>query len=155
DNVPDTAWSAFESAGAAIRTAQSKGSLLIEEGDGHNIIQKYEDNVHNAKIASDALSAAIEQVRTYAPDFLQPIGLSSIKALIQDACTVLVAFCITEQGSIGFVVGNHHEQDITTVEIPTFTRTALRSIIGKWHANDRVADEWPDTITKTLAELGQ
>jgi len=161
-DVPDEAWSAFERAGVAIRAAQSgRISTQSEERDPARI---YAARVQAARTAEAALKASIEQVRAYNPEFLQEINLATTLALLPDERTALVDFCITAQGSMGFVVDHRHKQDIQVVEAPKFTRTDLHHLISDWlgaythyqrEHTPTALTAWQETITDTLAGLSQ
>ncbi len=171
-NIPDEVWTAFEQAGAAVRAAQVESPA--RSGVEHNPLQSYTVREQAAQAASTALEAAIERVRTYAPEFLHALDLPSIQALLPDERTVLIAFCITEQGSVGFVVGQHVGQEVQVIEVPTFTQTELRRLFFEWDADNRavggwlevymrllmeqtqaVFETWQETMTQTLAQLGR
>jgi hypothetical protein len=120
-NVPDNVWTAFEQAGAAVRAMQTERAIIPSEVE-RDPVQAHAVREQAVRAATRALDVAIEHVRVYVPGFLSEINLPAIQALIPDEHSVLVAFCITEEGSIGFVVGQH---DLQVVEIPTFTRAEL------------------------------
>ena len=168
-NVPDDVWIAFEQAGAAMRAAQTRRTAT-PEGE-RDLVEDYAARVEQVRAVNAALDAAIEHVRIHAPQFLHPISMSTIQKLLPDDRTVLVAFCITSQGSLGFVVGR--EQEVQLVEVPTFTQGRLRGLfaerdadgraIGGWlgaYNRSRIEGSpgtlsvWQDTITNILAELG-
>ena len=168
-NVPDVVWAAFAQAGAAVRTAQSTSALALDEKE--NMIQAYETREQISQAANAALDLSIEHVRKYAPDFLREISLSTILALFPDEHTGLVAFCCTEQGSMGLVVCRNHVQ---MVDIPGFTQTALHRLlidrnangnsIGGWlvsyqrylkERSESAFDTWRAVMMHTLREIGQ
>jgi CHAT domain-containing protein/tetratricopeptide (TPR) repeat protein len=170
-NVPDEVWAAFEQAGANIRAAQA--GATTQSGEELTPVEAYEARVQAARAANAALDEAIGKVRTYAPHFLEAIDLPTVEAQLADRQTALIAFCITEQGSIGFVV-SQHDQEIQIIEMPTFTQTDLKRLIAEWDAdgqptggwlvayaynrffNDRTTFEgWQGTIIRVLAELGE
>ena len=169
-NIPDEVWQVFERAGASVRTTQSERTTLFSEE--YDPVQAYTARQLATRDANAALDAAIEQVREYAPEFLQEIDLPTIRALFSDEHTILLAFCITEQGSIGFVV--YYNQEVQVKEIPTFTQTELSRLlvevdahgiaVGGWLVNhyrflledtQAAFAVWQQTITNTLAVLGQ
>ena len=170
--VPDEMWSTFEQAGTAVRAEQAEKPPVAAEA--RNPVQAYEAHVQAARAASAAFDAAISHIRTYAPHFLEAIDLSTIDAQLLDQQTALLAFCITEQGSMGFVVSQHHQGEIQVVEVPTFTQTDLSRLLIEWDADgypsggwlgaynrylidDTVTafEAWQGTITRVLAELGE
>ncbi len=171
-HIPDEVWSTFERARAAIQAAQvSNSSLPPNEGD--DLVQAYEGRKQAAYLATVALNAAIEQIRLYAPDFLHEIDLRDIQTALPDERTALIALCITEQGSLGFVAA-YHSQDIQVVEVPAFTQADLDRLVVERDTNERATGgwlgayriyqtgpteatfhAWQATITNTLTELGQ
>jgi len=171
-HIPDEIWSTFEQARSAIQAAQViNSSLTPNEGD--DPVQAYEGRKQAAYLATVALSAAIEKIRLYAPDFLHEIDLRDIQTALPDERTALIALCITEQGSLGFLVG-YHSQDIQVVEAPDFTQADLDRLVVEQDTNGRVTGgwlgayrifqnrpteatfhAWQATITNTLTELGQ
>jgi CHAT domain-containing protein/tetratricopeptide (TPR) repeat protein len=171
-NVPDKVWTTFEDAGATVRAAQTGGNALPNKE--HDLVQTYAAREQSARADNAALDAAIERVREYAPDFLKEISLFTLLAHLPDECIALVAFCITGQGSISFIVSRNYDQAVQVVDIPTFTQTDLRNLLVERDADGRVNGGWlvaydhylskptPDTfavwqetITDTLVELGQ
>jgi CHAT domain-containing protein len=171
-NIPDEVWATFEQAGAAVRAIQSWETPEFRQGG--DPIQFYRAREQAIRTVQAALDAAIEQVRLYAPDFLCPIDFSAIQALLSDESTALVAFCITDRGSMSFVVSHNSDQEVQVVEIPTFTQVELHRLlaefntdgrpIGGWlDAYDHYRNEptpasfaaWQETIAHTLTEVGQ
>ncbi len=84
----------------------------------------------------------------------------------------MIAFCVTDQGSIAFVVSQN--QEVRVVEMPTFTQAALNrlfievntdgEVIGGWlgtaidfsyEPTPATFATWQTVIPKTLAEIGQ
>ena len=132
-HVPDEIWSTFEQAGTDVRAEQAEKPPLAAEV--RNPVQAYEAHVQAARAASAALDAAIAHIRTYAQHFLEAIDLPTVEAQLLDQQTALIAFCITEQGSMGFVVSRHHQGEIQVVEMPTFTQTDLHRLFAEWDAD--------------------
>ena len=170
--VPDEIWSAFEQAGTAVRAQQAEKTLMA--GEARDPVRAYEAHVQAARAANAALDEAIEHVRTYTPHFLAAIDLSTIEAQLSDEQTALIVFCITEQGSMGFIVSQHDQEGAQMVEAPTFTRTDVRRLFAEWDADgrptggwlgaynryliDRTAasfEAWQETFTRALAEIGE
>ena len=169
--VPDSIWSAFEQAGAAVRAQQAEETLMV--APARDPVQAYEAHVQASRAANAALDEAIGHVRTYDPHFLAAIDLPIVKAQLSDMHTALIAFCITDQGSKGFLV-SQHDQEVQVVEVPTFTRTDVRHLFGEVDTEGRptggwlgayeryLSDQtvpafkaWQETITRVLAELGE
>ena len=172
-HIPDEIWSAFEQAKTTVRAEQVEKPLM--DWEARDPVQAYEAHAqlpHRA--ASAALDEAIAHVRTYAPHFLAAMDLSTIEAQLLDEHTALIAFCITEQGSMGFVVSQHGMLEVQVVDVPIFTQADLRRLFAEWDADgrpsggwlgaynryliDRTAtafEAWQETITRVLAELGE
>ena len=171
-HVPNEIWNIFEQAGMAVRAEQAeKTQRGVETSDP---VQAYEAHVQAARAANAAFDAAIRHVRTYALDFLAEIDFPTIRAQFSDKQTALIVFCITEQGSMGFVVSQYDQEKVRVVEIPTFTQTDLSRLFAEWDANGRLIggwlgaynrylgdrtvatfEAWQRTITRVLAELGE
>jgi len=171
-HVPDEIWSAFEQAGMAVRAQQAEKTLIVTEV--RDPVQAFEARIQDARAVNVAFDAAIEQIRIYASVFLQPISFQAIQPLLSDRNTVLVAFCITEQGSIGFAVSQHDQEEVRVVEAPTFTRTDVRRLFAEWDADGQPIggwlgayvryltdhttssfEAWQETITRVLIKLGE
>ena len=170
--VSDEIWNMFEQAGTVVRAEQAEKTLMAAEM--RDPVQAYGAHVQAARAANAALDAAIAQVRTYAPHFLAEIDLPTIEAQLLDKKTALIAFCITEQGSMGFVMSQHDQEAVRVVEAPTFTQADLRRLFAEWDADGRLTGgwlgaynrslidrtgaafaAWQATITQALAELGE
>jgi CHAT domain-containing protein/tetratricopeptide (TPR) repeat protein len=178
--VPDTIWKAYEEAGVAIQTIQAERGIGLESEhtplealaayEQIEALAAYEQKMYTANAALDT---SIRQVRLYAPNFLQGLDLNSIQPLIVDGYTALITFCFTEQGSMGLIAGPQ-SQEVTVVELPTFTQVDLRhlfierdavgEVAGGWlgayqrhqqQPNTQTSKAWQDTITHNLTTLGQ
>jgi len=165
-NVPDEAWIAFEQAVNTLRTIQLESAAFKP-------LQTYTGREQAAKDAFASLNVAIEHIRAYAPSFLQEKDFRTFHALLPDQQTVLIAFCFTNEGSMGFVVDRSH-QKVQVVEVPKFTRDDLLNLfigkatesgaIGGWleaysryrrELNSVTFKAWQESITTTLQELSQ
>ena len=170
--VPDEIWSTFEQAGTAVRAEQAEKPLMVAQA--RDPVQAYEAHVQATRAANAALDEAIEHVRTYAPQFLEEIDPLTIKAQLLEKQTALIAFCITEQGSMGFVVSQHDQEKVQVVEVPNFTQTDLHHLFAEWDTDGQLIggwlgaylsflidhteatfEAWQETITRVLAELGK
>jgi tetratricopeptide (TPR) repeat protein len=171
-NIPDEVWTTFEDAKTTVRAIQSEEKIFSDKE--HDPVQAYAVREQAAQAASAALGTAIEMVREYAQDFLKEINPSTILTLLPDESIALVAFCITEQGSMSFIISQNDDQVVQMVDIPTFTRSDLRTLLVERDTDGRIIDgwlvaydqyrsnpvptsfiAWQETITQTLAELGQ
>jgi CHAT domain-containing protein len=96
-----------------------------------------------------------------------------MQSLLEDSHTALVAFCITEQGSMGFIM-SCQGQDLVTAEASTFAQADLvqlfavrdeeENLVGGWlgaytrylrQPNPATRQNWEETMTQTLKMLGQ
>lgn len=164
-DVPDDVWNAFERAGAAVRTVQFRNTTMF--GEERDPVQAYDARIQNAKAASAALDATIEQVRAYAPDFLKAIDLPSIQALLPDEHTALMAFCITDQGSMVFVMSHASGEPVQLIELSDFTQANLTNLLierdtdgkptGGWLVDYWSQDQsrWQHTMDHVLAQVGK
>ena len=149
-HVPDEIWNTFEQAGTAVRAQQAEKALMV--GEVRDPVQAYEAHVQAARAANAALDAAIGHVRTYAPHFLAAIDLPTVEAQLSDKQTALIAFCITEQGSMGFVVSQHDQEEVQVVEVPTFTQTDLRRLLAERDADGRPTGGWLEAYARYLID---
>jgi CHAT domain-containing protein len=173
EGVPDRVWGAFETAGQALRAAQNEEtSLLAAQSDAltsrepaHDPVQAYASRIQWLQAASAALDQAIAQVRRYAPNFLQELSLTTVRSLLPDSQTALVAFCLTEQGSLALVLGYGADTPVRPVELPGVTVRTLRAVLkhkdtdgnaGSWLGTERSRDtaRWQAMIEATLASVG-
>ena len=158
-NVPDEVWVAFEQAGAKVRSVHSAGTATPHQGP--DTVQAYNVRVQAAREANAALEVAIERVREYTAHFLKEINLPAIQTLTPDAHTALVAFCMTDQGSMGFIVSQNHDEAVQVVDVPGFTTATLSTLIqgheGSWIEAYMSKDDtrWHSTIERVLAEVGE
>lgn len=166
-HITDEIWGAFESATAAVRATQTARVTLPQ--DGYDFVQTYQDHNQRTQTALTALDRAISQVRSYSPAFLQTLDFPAILELLPNEQAILVDFCVTEGGSIGFIVGHYVDQGIQTIELPSFTQSFLRSLLADTNTDSWLGKyseflqeptpaqriKWQETITNTLALLGQ
>lgn len=148
--IPDPIWNAFEQARSAVRAEQAaKPFTLAGERDP---VQAYEAYVQAVQAAHATLDSAIKRVRSFAPDFLAALDFSTIQAQLSEAQIALVSFCITEQGSIGFIVSQHSQVEVKVVEIPAFTRADLRHLFVEWDADEQPTGGWLGAYTRYLTD---
>jgi CHAT domain-containing protein/tetratricopeptide (TPR) repeat protein len=160
----------------SVHVIPSEWRTVSDKSQG--LVQTYKARQELSHESIAALDAATEHIRTFAPYFLKEIDLRTIRTLLPDEQTVLVAFCITDQGSVGFVVS--HDQHVQVVEVPNFTETELKRLLVQFdidgnpsagwlvaylchlmeyrersEVSQTALEAWKETITVTLAELGQ
>ena len=163
--VGNRAWQAFEDAAAGIRASAQRGAMP----PGGDLMDSLAPSrqAQAAKEAGDALARAIDRVRVEAPGFLQHPDPASIRSLLPDEHTALVAFSITPQGSTGLVVHRWQQDAVQVVDIPAFTRRTLDTLLfgpdssgdspGGWVRayQRRTPAEWRALMVRVLAEVGQ
>lgn len=161
-NVPDSVWNAFEQAGAKLRTLQSEDASPSRRE--HNLLYTFSSRQQMAHDATLALNLSIERVRAYAPGFLQEPDIQVFQNLLDDEQIAIVAFCITNQGTIGFVMHRALHNVVQMVEVPSFTLTDLDKLSLDW-ANSYfrsirnpapyVFNSWLAAIPRLLTDIGK
>jgi CHAT domain-containing protein len=150
-NVPDPVWTNFVRAGATVRASLTPGVFSLHEDE--NSVQVYKKRELRSQQASEALDRAVELVREYSPDFLREFGLSTHLARLLTKKTGLVAFCCTDQGSIGLVLSQRQEQQpVQVVDVPGFTRSALQRLLFGPDAHDTPTGGWIASYQHFLQE---
>jgi len=160
--VPDEVWVSFEQTGALIKTLPSIHTRLQDQKN--NLLQAYAEYEQIVQERYLALTKTIHKVREYVPNFLKPIDFKKVRNAIPNEQTALVAFCITEQGSIVFIVTQKF--GVQYVNVPDFTTSSLRVLTqgadenpdwGGWMELYDSDDEMCQhtTLEQTLAELGK
>ena len=161
-HVPEDVWETFEQARAIMHAQQTKKTFMdLEMRDP---VQAYKAQIHAAEAANMAFEHALKQIQLYVPHFLAPIDLATIQAQVSDKETALLAFCVTAQGSVGFVVSQCDQQMVQAIDVPDFTEADLQHIFMRtdpdnygWLAGFRTHEIalWQKTIEQVLAELGE
>lgn len=157
--TPDSAWTAFEQAGAEWRAALAQPLVggLPQAGWAAD----YHGREQAARQAHAGLQAAIEQVRQTSPGFLRPLDLPAAHQLLPaDGQTALAAFCITAHGSQGYLLGPSPARSVQVVDVPGFRQADLdRLLFGAGDGwvdglRSRAVEVWQSTIDRVLGELG-
>jgi hypothetical protein len=158
--VPDAAWDRFTVASQALR--EQTMPLLTDEQDAmglvfevfRNGVQGYASRFQQAQVANAELAEAVEQVRAFAPTFLQPLTLATIRSLLPNSQTALVAFCLTEQGSLGLVLCHGADAPVQSVELPY---VSTKTLLGGWHDayESQASTLWQRVIDQMLATIGE
>jgi CHAT domain-containing protein/TPR repeat protein len=167
--VPQSIWQAFEDTAHALRIARQEEHILAENNRApmsdtqirESLLQAYQAYGQKIQALNANLDHAITGVRLYAADFLKNLDEESLqKVLSQSQEEALIAFCITEQGSLGIVMSSQSQQ-LNVVKIETFKQADLDRVFDEWHTayrqrekNQRSRDEWEATMTRTLETLG-
>ncbi len=162
--VPDKVWDAFEQAGVTVRAAQLRSGILL--GEERDLVETLTAQEKVGLEASATLDNAIARIREYAPDFLKDLELATVLDLLPDERTALVSFCITNQGSMGFVVSHNYDKVVQTVDVPSFTQTELNHLLFEPNTRGRVTGgwvgdylgrnaEWYSTMERVLSRIGR
>lgn len=162
--VPDDAWIRFEQAAQAIQVVQAGEELPF--GLDHSPVEAYAVREQAARAAGAALDRTIEEVQKYVPQFLKAIDRAAIQALLPAADTALVGFCVTAQGSLGFVLSNNAAEAMHVIDVPNFTSSSLQLLVQGnkaipqregWIAAYRSNDDsrWRAAIDMVQAEVGE
>lgn len=135
-SVPDDAWSAFETAGVTFRAAYSSGPSEPDDYQ-YAVEEAYDARRKAIKEANVALEAAVATIRNYDPKFLAEIEIADIQNLLTEKNTVLVAFCVTNQGSMAFLVTGATNAAVKAVPIHEFDSKTLKTLL--WGIHDEPA----------------
>ena len=137
-HVPDTIWDAFSEAAATIRNYRIANTPLPgAEMQTASYPAFLEEHVQEADAA---LKVAIRHIQAYAPEFFRALDASTIQSALPDETTVLIAFCITSQGSLAFVVG--HDSNMQVVDLPHFTQGDLSKLAFEGGTKDHASNDW-------------
>lgn len=138
-DVPNEEWIKYEQAVEKYRTATK--------------LSNQEDYTQRGKEAHKALvelNAAAKVIQEYNPEFQKELDISDILS-IPDAETALLAFCITDKGSIGFVVSG--SKGIECVNIPDFKTEDLNSLLFKTDKQGYIKGGWVGDYRRYLFAL--
>ncbi|MBN1220248.1 MAG: CHAT domain-containing protein [Anaerolineae bacterium] len=139
-HIPHEVWAEFEQAGAAVRSALYQDVSLPD--DKRNQLEAHHTREEMAQSANNALDQAIERIRQYASDFLKELDLPDILALIPDKNTAIITFCLTGQGSMGFIVSPLYSKKVKMIDLPQFTRTTLNRLLFEPDESGRITGGW-------------
>ena len=166
DGVPDQQWLEYTQARDCLQSIRMPRSYSGMEQNSESL-PEYESRKVLVQKARENLDRAIEQLRRHAPGFLEPIDSAMLYGLITDETAALISFCLTEHGSLGFVVTKN--QGLQVIAAPDFTDKLLEKLLnqepasgfgfGGWagaYLNRRnYSNQWPDTMTKVLTVIGE
>lgn len=140
-NVPDEDWCKFEQTQKEVRKNQADEINEINQRSDRMQASLHTamNGVQVAHAAKDAADKAIRQVRRSAPGFLEEMSIQAIQNVVSDETTSLLTFCITKQGSFGFIVS---QGDIQVVDIRKFTQADLRRLFVEWDAHGGAVGGW-------------
>lgn len=97
------------------------------------------------------LDVAVKNVQMSAPEFQKELDISDILSII-DEKTALLTFCITNEGSIGFVVSG--SSGIKTVDIPDFETEDLDSLLSLQDGQGSINGGWVGDYLGYLYTVG-
>jgi CHAT domain-containing protein/tetratricopeptide (TPR) repeat protein len=170
-HVPNDTWETFEKAAWAKRSF----NLSMSRNRGSNsairdFLQGLENMNKDLGNVEAVLTEATKQVQKFVPHFLKEVDGKDIKAALLDEHTVLVTFCITEQGSLAFIIDKENPSQI--VNLPDFHVNALSRLmletnklgkpVGGWlinylaarkSGNEKDAHVWHATLKSALETL--
>lgn len=177
--VPDEIWERYEEASKRVRalTMAPRESPNGQQDpiQGLMVLTTREEE---ATLANHALTDAVGRVREYDPLFLVDADHSAISNLLSDGRTAIISFCVTEAGTVAFVLHCNFPQLVEVVEVPGLRRRDLLDLlivtdevgepVGGWlwdyfeyrretaeSRRDKRLRAWMDTMTRTLATLGK
>ncbi|WP_129629264.1 CHAT domain-containing protein [Candidatus Oscillochloris fontis] len=173
DAVPDDVWIHYQESVAVYRETQAMGQPLRDSAnqitnsfsniDQQELTEHYALLEQRQRVANESMNSAIGQVRQFVPGFLADSDLATWRAALPDASMALVAFCMTDQGSVALIVTH---EGVVHVDIPSFTESNLTQLLfgemldqtgvrGGWvrsyYSNKA---HWYDSMDATLARVG-
>jgi len=116
--IPKEEWMKYELVAEKYRNATT--STGREED-----YAKREENIQNSLKEMDV---AIKLLQSYDPEFQKELDVSDILSILDEE-TAILTFCITDKGSIGFVVSRSN--GVKAVEISNFKTEDLNSLLFK------------------------
>jgi CHAT domain-containing protein len=129
-----------------------------------NSVQSQQVRERKSQEALVALDSAVNDIQNYVPSFQKDLEISDIQNILDNE-TALLSFCVTDKGSIVFVVTR--SGGVRTVDVPGFNSTDLDQLIierddqgditGGWIGNmsDSTREVMQATIDQALAELSR
>lgn len=127
--------------------------------------QIYLKTADKVKLTRQELDALIERIRQEVPDFFPtPLDFTAIPALLPDTQTALVFLCVTERGSVTFVVRQDAEPQVVWAERFTLadmhrllleTSPQVQSWLERSQARDENPKAWQTALSEITASQGQ
>jgi CHAT domain-containing protein len=127
--------------------------------------QIYLEIADNVRLTRQELDALIERIRQEVPDFLPtPLDFTAIPALLPDTQTALVFLCVTERGSVAFVVRQDAEPQIVWAERFTLadmhrllleTSSQVQSWLERYQRKEENPEAWQTALSEITASQGQ
>ncbi|MCO5382624.1 MAG: CHAT domain-containing protein [Methanosarcina barkeri] len=164
ENAPKEEWIKYERAAEKYRSS-------IKPYDPKEDYDQREKEVQNAL---EELDIAVKVIQMYNPEFQKELDISDILSIIDNE-TALLTFCITNKGSIGFVVS--WSTGVQSVDIPGFKTEDLNRLLfqlddqgvinGGWVGDypsylnalgtkhqENVFQAWQETLNEILSDIG-
>jgi CHAT domain-containing protein/tetratricopeptide (TPR) repeat protein len=127
--------------------------------------QIYLEIANKVKLTRQELDAFIERIRQQVPDFLPtPLDFTAIPALLPDAQTAVVFLCVTERGSVIFVVRQDTESQVVWAERFTLadmhrllleTSSQVQSWLERYQRSEENPETWQTALSEITASQGQ
>jgi CHAT domain-containing protein len=167
--VPGFIWQQFSVASAQVGYLyRTPLDAIPRNADRLNPVEAYQERVSTAHALEGQLQTAIQAVRQHAAGFLRDLDLDTIKLLLPDEATALVGFCLTNYGSLGFVVTQQSDRPVSIIEVRNFLAVHLhRLLFGLTGERDPIPGGWImditsvddgrrcDALDRTLNEIGR
>lgn len=125
----------------------------------------YLEIADKVKLTQQELDALIERIRQEVPDFLPtPLDFTAIPALLPDTQTALVFLCVTERGSVTFVVRQGVEPQVVWAERFTLadmhrllleTSSQVQSWLERYQRREENPKAWQTALSEITASQGQ
>jgi CHAT domain-containing protein/tetratricopeptide (TPR) repeat protein len=138
NNVPDEVWSAFIEAGRNLRAIRSE---KLGKESIHNPVKAYVDRETMASKSAVLLQESIKDIHRYAKGFLEALSFQTIETLLPNEYTALIAFSITSQGSLAFIVSGD-PSSIKMIDLPNLTRADLDRLFVKFDSEGLPIGGW-------------
>ena len=141
ENVPENEWMGYKQAAEQYRTATKSSGIKKDYA------QWEKDVKENLKKLDDSRKV----VQEYEPNFQKELDVSDILP-IADKETALLTFCITDKGSVGFVVSK--SGGIQSVDIPGFKKKDLDDLLFKPDEQRYITGGWIGDYQSYIDSLG-
>lgn len=140
DVIPTEEWIKYEQAAEKYRIATWFSSK-----------EDYVQREKEAQTALEELHNTVKLLQKYDPMFLKELEISDV-LLIPDKDTALITFCITDKGSIGYILTRSN--GIQSVNIPGFNAKDLDNLLFRHSGQGSASDGWISTYQNYLHTSG-
>lgn len=120
EGVSDDLWDEFE---------KSRYAFVINEWEqsaNRNNFRTYSDWYDRAV---SSLGRSINAIRAVAPMFCSEPNLQDLGSIVNDPSACIVSFCITQFGTLLFLIQGEENSRVEVVEVPTFTESSLSKLL--------------------------